>query len=464
MRCHYEVLGVERDASSGELRKAFHKLALKWHPDKVKEGQDVDEATQVFQEIQSAYEVVSDPHERAWYDDHREQILRGEDGAHHDGDADRFDIMRFFSTSVYKGFQDDERGFYSIYRGVFEEIDALDQAARGDPNSAPSFGTSASQVPHAFYDYWRSYMTDQTFSWLDQYKTTDAPTREIRRLMEKDNKKARDAGKKTFSANVRALADFVRKRDKRMIKHLQEKEAHKAAQQVEKAAAAAARKAAFAAKKAEFHATWEATESSQYATATLQAEEAKRRAKADAMVLVCELCKKEFKSEKQVQNHLVSKKHREQMILAGVDPTMLDELLALETADQAVPQRPASRARRDDDSDDDGVVQPRKQDVKAQLSPEDEAAKRLERQDKDRKAAEKRQERKDKRKTQKKSDAASSSTTTTAPAPLSKGAVKGKAAKAATDADEFPCGSCSMTFPTLKMLQKHVKKERHEMP
>ncbi|RHY69814.1 hypothetical protein DYB34_006872 [Aphanomyces astaci] len=441
MRCHYEVLGVERDATAGELRKAFHKLALKWHPDKIKDGQDVEAATQVFQEIQSAYEVVSDPQERAWYDDHREQILRGDDGTHHDGDADddRFDVMRFFSTSIYKGFKDDDRGFYSVYRGVFEEIDALDQAARGDSKPAPSFGSSTSEVPHAFYDYWRSYMTDQSFSWLDQYKTTDAPSREIRRLMEKDNKKARDTGKKTFSANVRALADYVRKRDKRMIKHVQEKEALRLSQAADKAAAAAARKLAFEAEKAAFQASWEAAATtSEYAAETLRAEEAKRRAKADAMVLVCHLCKKEFKSEKQAQNHLISKKHRDQMVLAGVDPSLLDELDELDARTHDHNQQTTVSPSEQTTASPYQQTTPK---VVVLLTPEEEAAKRQERDERERKAADKRQERKDKRKTQKKTSDGS----VPIPVPaLGKG-------KRVDDDDEFPCGSCAMAFPTLKM-------------
>ena len=42
-----------------------------------KNTQNVEEATTKFREVQEAYEVLSDPHERAWYDNHRESILRG---------------------------------------------------------------------------------------------------------------------------------------------------------------------------------------------------------------------------------------------------------------------------------------------------------------------------------------------------------------------------------------------------
>ncbi|KAH9196751.1 hypothetical protein AeNC1_001272 [Aphanomyces euteiches] len=461
MRCHYEVLQVERDISSSDLRKAFHKLALKWHPDKIKEGQDVEEATQVFQEIQSAYVVLSDAQERAWYDDHREQILRGDGGHAPDEEDDRFDVMRYFSTSVYSGFKDDDRGFYSVYRGVFEEIDALDREARGDNKHAPSFGTSTSDVPLDFYDYWRAYMTDQSFSWLDQYKTTDAPTREIRRLMEKDNKKLRDAGKKTFNANVRALVDFVRKRDKRMIQFVKEKEAQKALQQAEKERAAAARKQAYKAERAQFQASWEADEAAAYSShveAQVRDEVAKRQAKAEAMILVCDICKKEFKSEKQVQNHLVSKKHREQMILAGLDPSMLDELLELEasTAANSAPNGSSRKKDEDEDEDEEDNAASRSQPKKPIVSLEEEEQKRREREEKERKAAEKRMERKEKRKAGKKE----------APSDRPKGADKattGKDDEKGDDEEEFACGSCSMAFPTLKTLQKHLKKERHTM-
>ncbi|MHA1338435.1 MAG: molecular chaperone DnaJ [Promethearchaeota archaeon] len=63
-RDYYDVLGVSRDASQEEIKRAFRKLALKYHPDRNKSP----EAEEKFKEIQEAYSVLSDPEKRAKYD------------------------------------------------------------------------------------------------------------------------------------------------------------------------------------------------------------------------------------------------------------------------------------------------------------------------------------------------------------------------------------------------------------
>lgn len=82
MQCYYEVLEVERDADDDTLKKNYRKLALKWHPDKNISNEN--EAKQKFQLIQQAWEVLNDPQERAWYDRHRDQILRGNQANYED--------------------------------------------------------------------------------------------------------------------------------------------------------------------------------------------------------------------------------------------------------------------------------------------------------------------------------------------------------------------------------------------
>lgn len=65
-RDYYEVLGVGKSASAAELKAAYRKQALAWHPDRHKEDKKI--AEEKFKEINAAYEVLSDPQKKAAYD------------------------------------------------------------------------------------------------------------------------------------------------------------------------------------------------------------------------------------------------------------------------------------------------------------------------------------------------------------------------------------------------------------
>jgi molecular chaperone DnaJ len=75
---YYETLGVSKDASTQEIKKAFKKLARKYHPDVNKENQK--EAEKKFKEISEAYEVLADPEKRSRYD------RFGKEGIHFEGE------------------------------------------------------------------------------------------------------------------------------------------------------------------------------------------------------------------------------------------------------------------------------------------------------------------------------------------------------------------------------------------
>ncbi len=64
-RDYYEVLGVQRGASEAELKKAFRKMAMKYHPDRNPDDKAAEDA---FKEVNEAYEVLSDANKRAAYD------------------------------------------------------------------------------------------------------------------------------------------------------------------------------------------------------------------------------------------------------------------------------------------------------------------------------------------------------------------------------------------------------------
>jgi DnaJ homolog subfamily A member 5 len=108
--------------------------------------------------------------------------------------------------------------------------------AGGDYARMPSFGDSKSDpksVVRRFYTIWMGFSTTKTFSWKDQWKYSDAPDRRVKRAMEKENKRLRDAGRREFNDAVKvifplhsaasfltlqSLVMFIRKRDPRYVK------------------------------------------------------------------------------------------------------------------------------------------------------------------------------------------------------------------------------------------------------
>src|SRR5690625_5947460 len=93
MRDYYEVLGVERNASPEELKKAYRKQAMKYHTDR---NPDDAEAESAFKEAAEAYEVLSDPAKRQRYDQFGHAGVKGNGAGACAGFHDINDIFSAF--------------------------------------------------------------------------------------------------------------------------------------------------------------------------------------------------------------------------------------------------------------------------------------------------------------------------------------------------------------------------------
>ena len=101
---YYAILGVERGASADEIKKAYRKLAIKYHPDKNPGNKEAEEK---FKEISQVYEVLSDPDKRARYDQFGDAAFAsGGGGAGGAGFQDPYDLFsQMFGGGGFGGFE-----------------------------------------------------------------------------------------------------------------------------------------------------------------------------------------------------------------------------------------------------------------------------------------------------------------------------------------------------------------------
>ncbi|KAI2902796.1 transcriptional regulator family: C2H2 zinc finger [Aspergillus niger] len=311
---YYELLQVNWDASAEEIKKAYRRKALELHPDR--NYGNVESATKLFAEIQSAYEVLSDPQERSWYDTHRDVLLGSQGSSGNSGTpyssrtttAD--DVYRIFSRfSPQMEFSDASDGFYGGLREAFSRLAMEEEiACRGENMefiAYPTFGCRGDdfeKVVRPFYVAWGGFSTKKSFAWKDVYRYSEAPDRRVRRLMEKENKRLRDEGIREFNDAVRSLVAFVKKRDPR-YKTSTQSESQRQEFLRQSAASQAAKSRAANQARLRNHVTQDWAKSEEFEDDETVSTET------ELEFFECVVCRKSFKSLNQFEAHERSKKH-----------------------------------------------------------------------------------------------------------------------------------------------------------
>ena len=124
MRDYYDVLGVKKNASEAEIKKAYRKLAMKYHPDRNKDDKSAEEK---FKELNEAYAVVSDPEKRKQYD------MFGADGFH----------QRYSQEDIFRG-----TDFSSIFSEMGFGGDIFDHLFGGRSGQRRTRGFSGGSNPY----------------------------------------------------------------------------------------------------------------------------------------------------------------------------------------------------------------------------------------------------------------------------------------------------------------------------
>ena len=95
---YYNILGISKNATDAEIKKAYKKAALKYHPDRNPNNKEAAEAK--FKEISKAYQVLSDSHKRRTYDQFGEEGINSGVGGGFDADFSPFDLFKQFSGQM----------------------------------------------------------------------------------------------------------------------------------------------------------------------------------------------------------------------------------------------------------------------------------------------------------------------------------------------------------------------------
>eukprot|EP00249_Psilotum_nudum_P016828 c26001_g2_i2 orf=372-1397(+) len=145
---YYNVLKVGRNVSEEDLKKAYRKLAMRWHPDK--NPNNKKEAEAKFKQISEAYEVLSDPQKRVVYDQYGEDGLKGQMPSTGSGAG------AFANGSGQSGYRFNPRNAEDIFAeffGASNPFSGMNGSAFGSRNGRPTFGDGKFGTENSFRSF-----------------------------------------------------------------------------------------------------------------------------------------------------------------------------------------------------------------------------------------------------------------------------------------------------------------------
>ncbi|UKJ90546.1 molecular chaperone [Theileria orientalis] len=167
---YYSILGVKRGCNDSELKKAYRKLAMQWHPDKHQDPNSKKKAEEMFKNVSEAYDVLSDPEKRRIYDQFGEEGLKGTAGPEHGGSH----------TYVYTGVDPSElfRKIFGSDRGFpfggFEDISGFNDGfhVQSEKHKSPNYELELPLTLEELYTgtFKKMKVTRKRFNGNSQYK------------------------------------------------------------------------------------------------------------------------------------------------------------------------------------------------------------------------------------------------------------------------------------------------------